>query len=706
MAAATGPGQPEAAPPASTELRNDRTRDIDQVGTAELLGMLNAEDATVAGAVAVVLPVLAEVVDATVTRLRSGGQVHYFGAGSSGRIGVLDAAEVVPTFGVPPGVFVAHHAGGTGAVEQAAEGAEDQQSLGAKAAAGLTGADVAVGLSASGRTPYVGGALRAARAAGALTVLVSSNVAAPLLDDADYCVLADTGPEAIAGSTRLKAATAQKMILNSLSTAVMVRLGRTYSNLMVSLAGTNEKLRRRQVLILTEVSGASEQECRSALARCDGDLAIAMLCLLAGMEPRTAARALAEADGSVRAALAAAGHRDDDGFGPAGTASEPAPGYSRLVTTVPPPALTAVYGSLPGHPAGGYPAVSGLLMRYLSDGFPPAIAVEVRTAAGLSYAAAGGWAKLAGADDQPRAAPVPATPSTLFDLASLTKVVGTLPLALLLHQQGRWSIDDPVGRWLPGAPPSPVTIGDCLLHSSGIAAHRMFYLMFERAADIRQAVIAELASAIPAGVVSYSDLGFMLLGWAVEECAGEPLDVLVRREVLDPLGMTNTTYRPQAPLSQIAATEAGGDQRSRPGPAWGAVHDGNAFALGGVSGHAGLFGTARDLGRYAAALLTPARHPVLSAATLELMTSRRAGTGESARVLGWRIDPSGLGDWPAGTLWHTGFTGTSLLISPAADTAAVLLANAVHPVRRPDDIGLFRAQVHKAIRAASAGSVR
>ncbi|HEU5420422.1 MAG TPA: N-acetylmuramic acid 6-phosphate etherase [Streptosporangiaceae bacterium] len=286
-------------------MRNPRTTDIDTVGTLELLGLLNAEDAVVAGAVAAVLPVLADVVDLTVQRLRAGGHVHYFGAGSSGRIGVLDAAEVVPTFGVPPGVFVAHHAGGEEAVANAVEGAEDRESLGSRAAAGLTAADVAIGLSASGRTPYVGGALRAALAAGAPTVLVSSNLSAPLAELADYRLLADTGPEAIAGSTRLKASTAQKMILNALSTAVMVRLGRTYSNLMVSLSGTNEKLRQRQVAILMETSGASEAACRAELGRCGGDLQLAMLCLLAGLTPDSAARALAEAGGSVRAALTA-----------------------------------------------------------------------------------------------------------------------------------------------------------------------------------------------------------------------------------------------------------------------------------------------------------------------------------------------------------------------------------------------------------------
>ena len=301
--------QPEATswpPLPRTEMRNERTTEIDTVGTLELLRLLNAEDGLVAGAVAATLPVLAEVVDITVGRLRAGGHVHYFGAGSSGRIGVLDAAEVVPTFGADPGMFVAHHAGGDAAVAQAIEGAEDQQSLGETAAAELSAADVAIGLSASGRTPYVGGALRRARAAGALSVLVSSNPAAPLTEVADYSLLVDTGPEAIAGSTRLKAGTAEKMILNSLSTAIMIKLGRTYSNLMIAISGTNDKLRLRQVLILMEISGASETACRAELERCVGDLRLALLCLLTGLTPQSAASAMTAADGNVRVALAAA----------------------------------------------------------------------------------------------------------------------------------------------------------------------------------------------------------------------------------------------------------------------------------------------------------------------------------------------------------------------------------------------------------------
>jgi N-acetylmuramic acid 6-phosphate etherase len=290
-----------------TEERNGRTADIDIVPTEQILRLLNAEDAKVAGAVASVLPALAAVVDRVVERLRAGGRVHYFGAGTSGRIGVLDAAEVVPTFGLEPGIFVAHQAGGPQALRSAVEGVEDEEALGARDARDVTAADVAVGISASGRTPYVAGALRCAGSAGAVTVLVSSNPAAPLATLAQHGVLTDTGPEAIAGSTRLKAATAQKMVLNALSTAAMVRLGRTYSNLMISMSGSNAKLRQRQLIILRELSGAPDEACRDELARCGGDLRLALLCLLSGLEPKAAAGALADAGGSVREALAGLG---------------------------------------------------------------------------------------------------------------------------------------------------------------------------------------------------------------------------------------------------------------------------------------------------------------------------------------------------------------------------------------------------------------
>ena len=210
---------------APTEERNPATADIDAVPTVEVLRLLNAEDARVPAAVAAVLPALAEVVDETVRRLRAGGRVHYFGAGTSGRVAVMDAAELIPTFGLPPGVVVAHIAGGIQALTIPVEGAEDSAEGGAADAAEVTAGDVVVGLTASGRAPYVAGALRAARAVGAYTALVSANPDAALAGEADVHLGPDTGPEAIAGSTRLKAATAQKLILNGLSTAAMIALG-------------------------------------------------------------------------------------------------------------------------------------------------------------------------------------------------------------------------------------------------------------------------------------------------------------------------------------------------------------------------------------------------------------------------------------------------------------------------------------------------
>jgi len=365
-----------------------------------------------------------------------------------------------------------------------------------------------------------------------------------------------------------------------------------------------------------------------------------------------------------------------------------------------PSKLAVCYQGTPGQPADGFPAVSELLLRELVTGFPAGLTMDVRSAGEIRYGAAGGWGKLADPDAGGTGPAVPVEADSLFDLASLTKVIATLPLALLLHQRGNWSIDDPVARWLPGAAPSPVTISDCLLHIAGLVPFRQYYLTCADPAEIKQAVMAELAGAV-VGPVTYSDVGFMLLGWAIENCAGLPLAELFAGEVAGPLGMTSTGYLPQAPRHQIAATEVDGDQRRTGGSlVWGEVHDGNAFALGGVSGHAGLFGTAADLGRFAGALLQPDRHPVLSAETIALMRGRRAGQGAEARVLGWRVNPGVWGDWPPETLWHTGFTGTSMLIAPVLDTAVVLLTNAVHPARRLAGIGEFRANVHRSVRAA------
>ncbi len=290
-----------------TEERNPRTADIDVVPVLELLERINDEDAQVPAAVREVLPELAELVEVTVERIADGGRVHYFGAGSSGRLGLLDAAELPPTFGVAADLFVAHLAGGDDAVRRAREGAEDDEAQGAREAGVITARDVVLGLASSGYTAYVGGALTRARAAGAHTALITSNPVAPLAPLVDSLLCVRTGPEAITGSTRLKSATAQKLVLNAFSTAVMVRTGRTWSNLMVDLVPSNAKLRGRVLRLLAQATGDDEATCELALARSDQEPKTALVSLLSGTEPEHARAVLAASGGRVALALQAVG---------------------------------------------------------------------------------------------------------------------------------------------------------------------------------------------------------------------------------------------------------------------------------------------------------------------------------------------------------------------------------------------------------------
>lgn len=290
-----------------TEERNPRTADIDTVSVLELLQRINDEDARVPGAVRAVLPALAALVEVTVERIAAGGRVHYFGAGSSGRLGLLDAAELPPTFGVGPELFIAHLAGGDGAVRRAREGAEDDATEGAREATGLGPHDVLVGLASSGYTAYVGGAMERARDAGSHSALITSNPQAPLAAHADTLLCVDTGAEVITGSTRLKAATAQKLILNAFSTAVMVRTGRTWSNLMVDLVPSNAKLRGRVLRLLAQATGEDEATCDAALERCGREPKTALVTLLSDADPSHARAALIASRGRVALALRAIG---------------------------------------------------------------------------------------------------------------------------------------------------------------------------------------------------------------------------------------------------------------------------------------------------------------------------------------------------------------------------------------------------------------
>ncbi|GAB4220468.1 MAG: N-acetylmuramic acid 6-phosphate etherase [Acidobacteriota bacterium] len=287
----------------STEDVNPRTRELDTRTTAEIVRLINQEDRTVADAVAAVLPAVTAAVEGIVARLRAGGRLFYVGAGTSGRLGVLDAVECPPTFGVEPDRVIGVLAGGYQACHSAVEAAEDSEAEGRRSLqqAGCTGADAVVGIAASGRTPFTCGALRWARSIGAFTVGLANNRHSELGRIAHVAIEVETGPEVITGSTRMKAGTAQKMVLNMLSTAVMIRLGMVYDNLMVNVHLKNRKLRERGLRILRRITGAAPEAAEAALAAA-GDVPTAAVMLSLGCSVEEA-RSRLQACSSLRQAL-------------------------------------------------------------------------------------------------------------------------------------------------------------------------------------------------------------------------------------------------------------------------------------------------------------------------------------------------------------------------------------------------------------------
>jgi N-acetylmuramic acid 6-phosphate etherase len=288
-----------------TEQRNEKTRGIDSLPTTDILRLINQEDHSIADAVEAELPQITEAVDGIVNRLNSGGRLIYIGAGTSGRLGVLDASECPPTFGVPPDMVQAIIAGGYEALYKAVESGEDFSDRGVSdlQSRGLTAKDAVVGIAASGRTPYTIGALNYAREIGALTIAVTCNPDSPITKAADISIVPATGPEAIAGSTRMKAGTAQKMVLNLLSTAAMVRLGYVYDNLMSNVQPTNEKLRWRAAVILSEDSGLSKEDATMLLDKANNNLRAAMIMHKTGVDYATALDALSKNRNIIRAAI-------------------------------------------------------------------------------------------------------------------------------------------------------------------------------------------------------------------------------------------------------------------------------------------------------------------------------------------------------------------------------------------------------------------
>ncbi|MCE4050845.1 MULTISPECIES: N-acetylmuramic acid 6-phosphate etherase [Bacillaceae] len=297
----------------TTESRNDQTMHIDTAKTIDILKLMNEEDQKVALAVQQVLPDVEKAVQFACESIKNGGRLIYIGAGTSGRLGVLDAVECPPTFSTAPGLVQGIIAGGEKAFVTAVEGAEDKEELGAQDLKdiSLTAYDTVIGIAASGRTPYVTGALLFARSVGAKAIALSCNNQSVISEAADHSIEVVVGPEVLTGSTRLKAATAQKMILNMISTATMIQLGKAYENLMVDVHVSNYKLKERAINIICKTTGASYDHAKEALENAQNEVKTAIVMLKTNKEYKEAKELLGTAGGYVRKAVNLAGGKEE-----------------------------------------------------------------------------------------------------------------------------------------------------------------------------------------------------------------------------------------------------------------------------------------------------------------------------------------------------------------------------------------------------------
>lgn len=289
-----------------TESRNHHSEHIDTLSTLEMLKVINNEDKKVPFAVEATLPHIARLVDKVVTAFSQGGRLIYCGAGTSGRLGILDASECPPTYGTPHDMVIGLIAGGHKAILQAVENAEDNVQLGAEDLLQLNfnAKDVLVGIAASGRTPYVIGALEYARSLGAVTGAISCNPDSPIAQRADIAIMPIVGPEVITGSSRMKAGTAQKLVLNMITTGAMIKMGKVFGNLMVDVEATNAKLIERQIRIVMQATECERATAEQALAQCQRHCKTAILMILAGVDAQQATQLLAQNKGFIRQALA------------------------------------------------------------------------------------------------------------------------------------------------------------------------------------------------------------------------------------------------------------------------------------------------------------------------------------------------------------------------------------------------------------------
>lgn len=289
----------------ATERRNERTMNLDEMTVEQLLVVMNEEDQSVPHVIKQELPIIAKVIERAIASFKRGGRLIYIGAGTSGRLGILDAAECVPTFGVSPDMVVGLIAGGERALVKAVEGAEDSEDLAVHdlKALHLNENDTVVGIAASGRTPYVVGGLDYAQEVGATTAALSCNKGSNISDHAEFKIEVETGPEVLTGSTRLKAGTAQKLVLNMISTASMIGVGKVYQNLMVDVQPTNEKLEVRATRMIAEATGVDEQTAARYFDSSNGHVKTAIIMILADVSYAEAVERLQRANGFVRDAI-------------------------------------------------------------------------------------------------------------------------------------------------------------------------------------------------------------------------------------------------------------------------------------------------------------------------------------------------------------------------------------------------------------------
>lgn len=289
----------------TTERRNPASAHIDSCTTLEMVTIMQQEDSKIASAIEKILPEIARAIDATSQRLENGGRLFYLGAGTSGRLGILDASECPPTYGTDPELVQGLIAGGVPAIFRAQEGAEDNPGLAVHDLKehGFSAKDVLVGIAASGRTPYVIGGLKYARELGALTIALACSEHAEIAALADIALTPVTGPEVVTGSTRMKAGTAQKLVLNMLSTGTMIKLGKVYGNLMVDVKASNKKLEERAIRIVMEGSGCKRQEAEKALKEADGHAKLAILMVVAGVSASEGKALLERTSGHLAAAI-------------------------------------------------------------------------------------------------------------------------------------------------------------------------------------------------------------------------------------------------------------------------------------------------------------------------------------------------------------------------------------------------------------------